>query len=80
MKHHGNDSVLAKAIGRDIKGKVSLAIYAVAIPLAFVNEWVSVITKFDGLIFTLRDGDSNQPTVNSVQTLYRWAAIRSAGA
>ena len=42
MKHHGNDSVLAKAIGRDIKGKVSLAIYAVAIPLAFVNEWVSV--------------------------------------
>ena len=42
MKHHGNDSVLAKAIGRDIKGKVSLAIYAVAIPFAFVNEWVSV--------------------------------------
>ena len=40
---------------------------------------VSVITKFDGLIFTLRDGDSNLPTVNSVQTLYRWAAIRPAG-
>jgi uncharacterized membrane protein len=34
---HGKDSPLAKAVGRDGKGKVSMLIYAVAVPLAFVN-------------------------------------------
>jgi uncharacterized membrane protein len=42
MKHHGRDSVLAKAIGSDFKGNLSLLAYAVAIPLAFVNEWISM--------------------------------------
>ena len=37
----GRDSVLATALGRDFKGKVSLVIYLVAIPLAFVNSWVA---------------------------------------
>jgi uncharacterized membrane protein len=37
----GKDSVLALAIGSDIKGKSSLALYAAAIPLAFVNPWIS---------------------------------------
>ncbi len=35
---HGWDSALASAVGRDFKGKVSVVIYAVAIPLAFVNS------------------------------------------
>lgn len=34
---HGRDSILATALGRDFKGKVSLVCYAAAIPLAFVN-------------------------------------------
>jgi uncharacterized membrane protein len=38
---HGNESVLAMAIGRDFKGKISVVIYAVAIPLAFVNAWIA---------------------------------------
>lgn len=38
---NGKDSALATAFGRDIKGKVSPAIYALAIPLAFVNPWIS---------------------------------------
>lgn len=42
VKHHGKDSALAKAIGSDFKGKVSLVAYAAAIPLAFVNEWISM--------------------------------------
>jgi uncharacterized membrane protein len=42
VKHHGAESTLAKAIGSDFKGKVSLAAYASAIPLAFVNEWISM--------------------------------------
>ena len=36
---HGNDSVLAKAMGRDFKGKISVAAYLLAIPLAFINAW-----------------------------------------
>ena len=36
---HGRDSVLATALGRDFKGKVSVVVYFVAIPLAFVNSW-----------------------------------------
>jgi len=34
---HEKDSVLATAIGNDFKGKISIVIYAVAIPLAFLN-------------------------------------------
>jgi uncharacterized membrane protein len=34
---HGKDSVLASAIGSDFKGNISLAIYAGAIPLSFLN-------------------------------------------
>ena len=39
--HHGQDSTLGQALGKDFKGKVSLFIYAVAIPLAFVWSWVA---------------------------------------
>jgi uncharacterized membrane protein len=38
---HGPGSRLAQALGSDTKGKVSLALYLCAIPLAFVNEWIS---------------------------------------
>ena len=36
LAHHSRDSALARAIGDDFKGKLSVAIYATAIPLAFV--------------------------------------------
>lgn len=39
--HRGHDSTLAEAVGRDIKGKASLVMYLAAIPLAFVNQWIS---------------------------------------
>jgi uncharacterized membrane protein len=39
----GANSKLAKAIGNDQKGKISVLMYAIAIPLAFVNEWISDI-------------------------------------
>lgn len=38
---HGRDSTLALALGRDFKGKISLAAYAAAIPLAFVSAWLA---------------------------------------
>ena len=34
-------SKLAAAVGGDAKGKLSLALYAAAVPLAFVREWIS---------------------------------------
>ena len=38
----GADSKLAAAVGTDIKGRISLAAYAVAIPLAWVHPWISI--------------------------------------
>ena len=37
----GKDSLLAKAMGRGRKEDLSILIYAVAIPLAFVNHWIA---------------------------------------
>ena len=42
IKHNGKDSTLASAVRRDIKGKASLLIYSVAIPLSFANRWVAL--------------------------------------
>jgi len=39
--HHGRGSKLAASIGNDRKGKVSVVVYAAAIPLAFVQPWIS---------------------------------------
>lgn len=37
----GPESRLKAAVGKDVKGKISPACYAAAIPLAFVNRWVA---------------------------------------
>ncbi len=37
----GEGSKLAAAVGTDLKGKLSTALYAAAIPLAFANEWIA---------------------------------------
>ena len=37
----GPGSKLAAAVGSDVKGKISIALYATAIGLAFVNQWFS---------------------------------------
>ena len=39
--HHGSESTLAVAIGKDFKGIVSLIIYATAISLSFLNPWIA---------------------------------------
>jgi uncharacterized membrane protein len=41
VAHQGPNSKLKAAIGNDIKGKVSPLLYLAAIPLAFVNQWIS---------------------------------------
>jgi uncharacterized membrane protein len=39
---HGPDSKLAIALGKDRKGKLSVLMDAVAIPLAFLNPWIAI--------------------------------------
>jgi uncharacterized membrane protein len=41
LAHQGQNSLLAEAIGRDLKGKVSPLLYGLALPLAFVNPWIA---------------------------------------
>ena len=38
---NGRDSALAAAVGSDRKGLLSVVIYLVAIPFAFVNAWIA---------------------------------------
>jgi len=42
LRIHPPDSALARALGRDTKGKVSLAVYAAAIPLSFASPWIGM--------------------------------------
>jgi uncharacterized membrane protein len=42
IANEGPESTLGRAVGRDVKGTLSVVIWAVAIPIAFVAPWVSV--------------------------------------
>jgi uncharacterized membrane protein len=39
---HGEDSVIARRLHGDRKGKLSVVVYAIAIPLAFVEWWIAL--------------------------------------
>ncbi len=41
IRSQGEDSLTARAMGRDTKGMVSVVAYAVAIPAAYVSAWIS---------------------------------------
>ncbi|MBL4675990.1 MAG: DUF1211 domain-containing protein [Mucilaginibacter sp.] len=42
VKHHGENSLLADAMGSDMKGKLSVGVYAAAIAVSFVHPWWAV--------------------------------------
>jgi len=42
VARNGRSSALAVALGSDLKGKLSLAIYAASVPLAFLQPWISI--------------------------------------
>jgi len=42
IARHGPHSALARAVGADRKGWTSLALYGLAVPIAFVNRWVAL--------------------------------------
>ena len=56
IRAQGPHSTLAKAVGNDLKGKISPVLYAVAIPLAFVNERIAdVLYVLVALIWLVPD-------------------------
>jgi uncharacterized membrane protein len=42
IRREGTHSILAQALGRDIKGKISVVFYVAAVALAFIYPWSSV--------------------------------------
>jgi uncharacterized membrane protein len=41
IARHGHDSTLARAVGNDFKGTISVLLYAVAVPLSFVDTRIA---------------------------------------
>jgi uncharacterized membrane protein len=46
VKHHGQDSTIATALGADFKGKISIVIYAIAIVLAIFVHSMAAVTLY----------------------------------
>jgi uncharacterized membrane protein len=42
VAQEGQHSVIAQAIGKDLKGKISVFLYGISIPLALIHSWVSI--------------------------------------
>jgi uncharacterized membrane protein len=56
IARQGRDSLLASALGRDWKGKLSPALYLTAIPLAFVSPWIANgVYAFVALLWLIPD-------------------------
>lgn len=51
IARNGRQSAVGRAIGRDWKGKISLALYAVAVPAAFIARPVAIILYVAVLLF-----------------------------
>jgi uncharacterized membrane protein len=49
----GPDSILAAAVGRDWKGRVSLLLYAVGITLAFLRPWMAGVVYVSAALLWL---------------------------
>lgn len=41
IKSQGPDSILARAIGKDLKGKISPVLYLVAVPSSWISVWIA---------------------------------------
>jgi uncharacterized membrane protein len=41
LKVQGRDSLLARAVGRDLKGRISPIVYLIAIPSAYLSPWIA---------------------------------------
>ena len=56
IAREGRNSLLAQALGRDWKGKLSPVIYLAGMPLAFVDPWISsALYVFAALLWLIPD-------------------------
>jgi uncharacterized membrane protein len=56
LAEEGASSELAAAVGRDVKGRISPALYVIAIPLSFVSCWLALgIYVFVALMWLVPD-------------------------
>lgn len=56
IKHHGNESVLARAVGTDRKGKISVICYITGIALSHFVPWLScALYVFVALLWLIPD-------------------------
>src|SRR4029450_4083214 len=56
IAREGRDSLVARAVGGEWKGKLSLALYLAAIPLAFVSPWIAAgLYVFSALLWLIPD-------------------------
>jgi uncharacterized membrane protein len=56
IAREGRDSLIAQAVGRDVKGKISPLLYAVSVPIALVLPWVAFgIYVLVGVIWVVPD-------------------------
>jgi TMEM175 potassium channel family protein len=53
LRQEGPDSTLAVAVGHDRKGRTSLLIYAIAIPVAFIHPWMAAASYVIGALIWL---------------------------
>lgn len=54
--HHGHESVLAKAVGSDRKGKISMLCYVIGIALSHMSPWISsALYVFVALMWLIPD-------------------------
>jgi hypothetical protein len=69
VAEQGPGSRLATAVGSDVKGKISTALYALAIPLAFVHEGIAQgIFVFVALMWLVPD--------RRIERVLDWAKVR----
>jgi len=56
LRKHGPQSVLARALGSDLKGKLSPFVYIAAIGSAFIEPWISIaLLVFMALVWLIPD-------------------------
>jgi uncharacterized membrane protein len=56
IAYNGPNSRLARAVGGDLKSKMSLLVYALAILLAFVHPWIAIMLYVaNGILWFIPD-------------------------
>lgn len=67
LKVHGPESVLSRAIGSDIKGKMSPVLYALAIALSFYNTIFSIVLYMVVAVMWLIPDKRIERTIKAVE-------------